>query len=150
MIEIAPNGHLFTHSAQPIHNSSEMLAIFEFLSTSIQSFWALLMGQTFLHSKAQRLGLHLSLLTMAMRVRVSSIYFMRLIIFTTKLQSNFPKESRKTDWIKGLIPLLDYLKLIFLSTSRGCEWFHDDSNTIYQPVSVLNSLLYHSIFYALF
>ena len=67
-----------TQIPHPMHNSSEIDAILLFGVTSIQSFPILTTGQDRLHSCLHLLGLHLSELTMAMRVNlsVSSIDFL--------------------------------------------------------------------------
>lgn len=69
--------HTFTHIPHPMHNSSDMEAILLFGVTSIQSFPILTTGQDLLHSCLHRFGLHLSELTIAIRVSrsVSSIDF---------------------------------------------------------------------------
>ena len=81
MMEIASNGHFLTQIPQPIHNSSEMNAILEFGSTSIHNFpihrlFYLLnklpirtTGHDFLHSCLHFLGLHLSVLTIAIKYK---------------------------------------------------------------------------------
>lgn len=61
----------FTQIPQPIHNSSDKEAIFELGDTSIQSLPIRTTGQDFLHSCRHRFGLHLSSLTMAIRVCLS-------------------------------------------------------------------------------
>ena len=71
MMVIASKGHFFTQIPQPIHNSSEMEAIFTIGVTSIHSFPIRTTGQDFLHSCRHLLGLHLSLLTIAILVWVS-------------------------------------------------------------------------------
>ncbi|KAI9336789.1 hypothetical protein BDR26DRAFT_864609 [Obelidium mucronatum] len=70
---MASKGHFLTQIPHPIHNSSERNAIFEFTATSIQSFPILTTGQPFLHSCLHFFGLHLSALTMAIRVSLSLI-----------------------------------------------------------------------------
>ncbi|PIA14554.1 hypothetical protein COEREDRAFT_46771 [Coemansia reversa NRRL 1564] len=74
MIVIAPNGHFFTHIPQPMQSSSEIAAIFEVGHTSMQSFPILFTGHTRLHSCLHFLGLHLSALTIAIRVFLSAIF----------------------------------------------------------------------------
>jgi hypothetical protein len=65
----------------PIHNGSEMNAILLFGPTSIQSFPSFTTGQDFLHSWTHFLGLHRSVLTMAIRVMDSlpSSFFLLLL-----------------------------------------------------------------------
>lgn len=70
---IALNGHFFTHIAQPIHNGSFIKHILLYFVTSIHNFSDLFIGQFFLHSNAQRYGLHLSLLIIAILNFDSSI-----------------------------------------------------------------------------
>ncbi|KAI8322379.1 hypothetical protein GQ54DRAFT_317155 [Martensiomyces pterosporus] len=70
---MAPNGHFFTHIPQPMHRSSEIPAILEVGHASMHNLPILLTGQTRLHSCLHFLGLHLSLLTMAIRVFLSDI-----------------------------------------------------------------------------
>ncbi|ORX61867.1 hypothetical protein DM01DRAFT_260735 [Hesseltinella vesiculosa] len=75
---MAPKGHFFTQIPQPIHNSSEMKAIFDVGSTSIQNLpekkikhgWMAIFFMAY-HSCLHFLGLHLSELTMAIRVNLS-------------------------------------------------------------------------------
>lgn len=64
-MRMAWKGHLLTQIPQPMQSISEMLTCGEAGVTSMQSLSALLTGQPFLHSCLQRLGLHFSLLTMA-------------------------------------------------------------------------------------
>lgn len=71
MILMASKGHFLTQMPQPMHNSSEMLAILELGVTSIHNLPIRTTGQDFLHSCRHRLGLHRSLFTMAIRVKVS-------------------------------------------------------------------------------
>jgi hypothetical protein len=59
------------HIPQPIQSVSEMAAILSLGVTSMQSFPILTTGQDFLHSCRHLLGLHLSELTMAIRVNLS-------------------------------------------------------------------------------
>lgn len=61
----------FTQIPQPMHNSSDKLAIFEFGLTSMHSFPIRTTGHDFLHSWRHRFGLHLSSLTIAIRVCLS-------------------------------------------------------------------------------
>lgn len=65
----------FTQIPQPIHNSSEIEAIFVLGVTSIHSFPILTTGQDFLHSCRHLFGLHLSVFTIAILVKrlVSSV-----------------------------------------------------------------------------
>lgn len=71
----------FTQMPQPMHNSSESDAFLDPGTTSIQSFPIRTTGQDFLHSWRQRFGLHLSSLTMAMRISLSvSSFSLRLYI----------------------------------------------------------------------
>lgn len=69
----------FTQIPQPMHNSSEIEAILLLGVTSMQSLPIRTTGQDFLHSCLHLLGLHLSSLTMAIRVNlsVSSVPFRR-------------------------------------------------------------------------
>ena len=56
---------------QPIHRVSEIVDILSVGDTSIHNFPIRTTGQDFLHSWRHRLGLHLSELTMAIRVSLS-------------------------------------------------------------------------------
>lgn len=69
-----------------MHNSSDIAAILLFGVTSIQSFPIRTTGQDFLHSCLHLLGLHLSALTIAIRVSlsVSSVAF-RLDMFLNQV-----------------------------------------------------------------
>ncbi len=73
MILMARKGHFFTHSPQPMHSTSEIMQILDYLTTSMQSLSDLLIGQFFLHSCLQRLGLQRSAFTMAILSLDSSI-----------------------------------------------------------------------------
>lgn len=75
MIWMASNGHFFTQIPQPMQSSSEIQASFEDGVTSIHNFPTLTTGQYRLHSCLHFLGLHLSELTTAIRVGVSSLSF---------------------------------------------------------------------------
>lgn len=68
-----------TQIPQPMHSSSDSEAIFDVGVTSMHSLPMRTTGQDFLHSCRQRFGLHLSSLTMAIRVclSVSSVSFLR-------------------------------------------------------------------------
>lgn len=55
-----------------MHKGSEMKASLLLGPTSMQSFPSLTTGQDFLHSWLHFLGLHLDVLTMAIRVKFSS------------------------------------------------------------------------------
>lgn len=68
---IVINRLTLTQIPQPIQSSSESVAIFESEATSMQSFPIRTTGQDFLHSCRQRFGLHLSVLTIAIRVCLS-------------------------------------------------------------------------------
>ncbi|KAI8073371.1 hypothetical protein BC940DRAFT_232023 [Gongronella butleri] len=74
---IAPKGHFFTQIPQPMQSSSEMNAIFDVGSTSIQNLPknSKIRGKKMnaYHSCRHFLGLHLSVLTMAIRVSLSLI-----------------------------------------------------------------------------
>ena len=50
MMLMAPNGHFLTQIPHPIHNLSEMKAIFDSGATSMQSFPVRTTGHDFLHS----------------------------------------------------------------------------------------------------
>lgn len=65
MMCIAENGHFLTQIPQPIHNVSEMNAIFDSGATSIHNLPVRTTGQDFLHSWRHFFGLHLSLSMMA-------------------------------------------------------------------------------------
>lgn len=65
IILIALNGHFFTQIPHPTHKTSEISHIGDVGITSIQIFSVLLTGQPFLHSCLHLLGLHFSLLTIA-------------------------------------------------------------------------------------
>lgn len=71
-----------THMPQPMQSSSDKLAIFEFGDTSMQSLPIRTTGHDFLHSWRHRFGLHLSSLTIAIRVclSVSSLALLRDIL----------------------------------------------------------------------
>ena len=71
MMVIASKGHFFTQIPQPIQSSSEIEAIFTNGVTSIHNFPIRTTGHDFLHSCRHLLGLHLSLLTIAILVWVS-------------------------------------------------------------------------------
>ena len=58
---------------QPMHSSSLMRAILSLGATSMHSFPIRTTGHDFLHSWRQRFGLHLSLLTIAIRVSFSCV-----------------------------------------------------------------------------
>ncbi|PWN53934.1 hypothetical protein IE53DRAFT_309315 [Violaceomyces palustris] len=68
---MASNGHFFGQIPQPMQRASEMKAILLVEVTSIQSLPILTTGQDFLHSCRHFFGLHLSELTMAIRVSFS-------------------------------------------------------------------------------
>jgi len=70
---IALKGHFLGQIPHPIHKFSDMKAIFDSLVTSIQSRPLLTTGQDFLHSCRHFLGLHLSVLMIAIRVSLSDI-----------------------------------------------------------------------------
>lgn len=78
MIRTASKGHFRTQIPQPIHNSSEIVAILSVGVTSIHNLPIRTTGQDFLHSCRHLLGLHLSSLTMAILVgpSVSSLSFL--------------------------------------------------------------------------
>lgn len=61
----------FTQIPQPIQSSSESTAILDVGDTSIHNLPMRTTGQDFLHSCRHRFGLHLSVLTMAIRVCLS-------------------------------------------------------------------------------
>ena len=65
MMWIAPKGHFLGQIPHPIQSLSEMYAILDSGATSMQSFPVRTTGHDFLHSCRHFLGLHLSLLTMA-------------------------------------------------------------------------------------
>lgn len=71
MMVMALKGHFFTQMPQPIHMLSLMKEILESGVTSIQNLPDLTTGQDRLHSCLHRRGLHLSALTMAIRVALS-------------------------------------------------------------------------------
>ena len=71
MMVIASKGHFFTQIPQPMQSSSEIEAIFTNGVTSIHNFPIRTTGHDFLHSCRHLLGLHLSLLTIAILVWVS-------------------------------------------------------------------------------
>lgn len=62
---MASKGHFLGHIPQPMQRRSEMKAILLVGSTSMQSLPVRTTGHDFLHSCRHFLGLHLSLLTMA-------------------------------------------------------------------------------------
>lgn len=76
-----------------MHNSSDIDAILLLGVTSIHNFPIRTTGQDFLHSCLHLLGLHLSALTIAIRVSlsVSSIPFRRDIFLKTQQYVNFLK-----------------------------------------------------------
>lgn len=65
MMLMASNGHFLGQIPHPMHSRSEMKAILLVASTSIQSLPVRTTGQDFLHSCRHFLGLHLSVLTIA-------------------------------------------------------------------------------------
>ncbi|KAI8870543.1 hypothetical protein GQ42DRAFT_122152 [Ramicandelaber brevisporus] len=65
---IASTGHFFGQIPQPMHSTSEMKAILDVGVTSMHSLPMRTTGQLFRHSWWQSFGLHLSSLTMAIRV----------------------------------------------------------------------------------
>ncbi|KAE8168777.1 hypothetical protein B0I72DRAFT_88194, partial [Yarrowia lipolytica] len=67
----APKGHFLGQIPHPIHSVSEMKAILESGVTSIHSLPVRTTGHDFLHSCRHFLGLHLSTLTIAIRVFLS-------------------------------------------------------------------------------
>lgn len=71
MIEIASKGHFLEQIPHPIHSSSDIKAILSAGDTSMHNFPILTTGHDFLHSCLHLFGLHLSLLTMAIRVSLS-------------------------------------------------------------------------------
>lgn len=73
MILMASNGHFFTQMPQPMHNSSDMNANFEFGDTSIHSLPRRTTGHDLLHSCLHFLGLHLSSLIRAILVSLSDM-----------------------------------------------------------------------------
>ncbi len=83
MMVMASKGHFFTQIPQPMQSSSDSEAIFESGDTSIHNFPIRTTGHDFLHSWRHRFGLHLSELTMAIRVclSVSSLSRFRDILF---------------------------------------------------------------------
>jgi hypothetical protein len=72
MIMMASKGHFLTQIPQPMHSSSEIQANLLLLDTSMHSFPTFTTGHDFLHSCLHFFGLHLSSLTIAIRVNVSS------------------------------------------------------------------------------
>lgn len=74
-----------------MHSSSESDAIFDVGVTSMHSLPMRTTGQDFLHSCRQRFGLHLSSLTMAIRVclSVSSFSFLRDMLVEAKCLLNY-------------------------------------------------------------
>lgn len=73
MILIALKGHFLTQIPQPTQRSYEISTMGELGMTSMHIFSVLLTGQLFLHSCLHFLGLHFSLLTMAILCLVYSI-----------------------------------------------------------------------------
>ena len=73
MMLMAPKGHFFGQIPHPMQSLSEMKAMRESEVTSMQSFPVLTTGHDFLHSCRHFLGLHLSLLTIAIRVSLSAM-----------------------------------------------------------------------------
>lgn len=73
MIEIASNGHFLTQIPQPMHNSSLIAARFDSGTTSMHNLPIRTTGQVFLHSCLHRFGLHLSVLTIAIRVNADCV-----------------------------------------------------------------------------
>ena len=73
MIWMASNGHFFTQMPHPMQSVSLMSAVFECVSTSMHSFPVRTTGQLLLHSWRHLFGLHLSALTIAMRVKRSCV-----------------------------------------------------------------------------
>ncbi|ABN67477.2 predicted protein [Scheffersomyces stipitis CBS 6054] len=71
---IASNGHFLTQIPQPIHKFSEMKAILDAGVTSIHNFPVLTTGHDLRHSCSHFLGLHSSVLTMAILVDLSLIF----------------------------------------------------------------------------
>lgn len=65
MMLMAPKGHFLTQIPQPMHSRSDIKAILESGATSIHSLPERTTGHDLLHSCLHFLGLHLSLLTMA-------------------------------------------------------------------------------------
>lgn len=95
-----------TQIPHPIHSSSEIEAILSLGATSIHSFPIRTTGQYFLHSCRHRFGLHLSELTMAIRISlsVSSVALLRGIyknektIMNKQFDDQFETPTRK--WYK--------------------------------------------------
>ncbi len=73
MIWMASYGHFLTQIPQPMHKTSEILETFDFASTSMHSLPMRTSGQERLHSWRHFEGLHLSSLTIAMRVSSSDL-----------------------------------------------------------------------------
>lgn len=92
----------FTQIPQPMHSSSDSDAIFEFGLTSMHNLPIRTTGHDFLHSWRHRFGLHLSSLTIAIRVclSVSSLALLRDIL----QRQTRTKEPRKN---KQKIRLID-------------------------------------------
>ncbi|RKP17645.1 hypothetical protein ROZALSC1DRAFT_16144 [Rozella allomycis CSF55] len=70
---IASKGHFFTHIPQPIHRVSDIKDIFDLGVTSIHCLPLLPHKTYLLHSCRHFWGLHLSSLTIAIRVSLSDI-----------------------------------------------------------------------------
>lgn len=83
MMLMAPKGHFLGQIPQPIHRRSDMKAILDSGVTSIQSLPVLTTGHDFLHSCRHFFGLHLSLLTIAIRVNLSDILLIRVLFYAT-------------------------------------------------------------------
>lgn len=83
MMLMAPKGHFLGQIPQPIHRRSDMKAILDSGVTSMQSLPVLTTGHDFLHSCRHFFGLHLSLLTIAIRVNLSDILLIRVLLYAT-------------------------------------------------------------------
>ncbi|KAK6200264.1 uncharacterized protein RJT21DRAFT_121162 [Scheffersomyces amazonensis] len=77
---MASNGHFLTQIPQPIHKVSEINAIFDAGVTSIHNFPVLTTGHPLRHSCLHFLGLHLSVLTMAILVPLSELILSCLLL----------------------------------------------------------------------